>query len=219
MITVHPVIAIDGPAASGKSSVARRIAQQLGWHYLNTGNMYRAVTWAVLDRGIALEDSAAITALGTSLGMSFVANEDQHIVTHVEDTALTDAQLNNEAVNGAVSFVARLPEVRTRLVAEQRLLSALGPIVMEGRDIGSVVFPETPLKLYIDASEEVRYQRRQSQGLTDAVSLRDKMDSTRTTSPLIIPDGAARIDSSEMALEEVVTAAMAALKEQGIATT
>jgi cytidylate kinase len=90
---------------------------------------------------------------------------------------------------------------------------------MEGRDIGSVVFPETPLKLYIDASEEVRYQRRQSQGLTDAVSLRDKMDSTRTTSPLIIPDGAARIDSSEMALEEVVTAAMAALKEQGIATT
>ena len=216
MSAAHPVIAIDGPAASGKSSVARRIAKQLGWHYVNTGNMYRAVTWAVLDRGIALEDSAAIAALGTSLSMSFVANDDRHIVTHVEGTALTDAQLNAEAVNGAVSFVARVPEVRTRLVAEQRLLSALGPIVMEGRDIGSVVFPDTPLKLYIDASEEVRNQRRQSQGLTDAVSLRDKMDSTRTTSPLVIPDGATRIDSSEMGLEEVVAAALDALCAQGI---
>ncbi len=216
MSSPHPVIAIDGPAASGKSSVARALAARLGWLYVNTGNMYRAVTWAVLGRQLDLTDCGAIAQLVEELPLVFVKNDAGHIVTCVGDLELDDAALNSEAVNGAVSFVAQVLEVRERLVAEQRRLSELGPLVMEGRDIGSVVFPDTPLKLYVDASEEVRAARRQTQGLLDAVSLRDKMDSSRKTAPLVVPDGAAVIDSSALDLAGVVVVACDVLAERGV---
>jgi CMP/dCMP kinase len=213
---VGPVIAIDGPAASGKSSVAKRIAARLGWTYLNTGNMYRAMTWLILQRGISLQDVGAISQLANQVSLKLLPNAANHIVTIIDDVTLTDVPLNSEEVNRAVSFVAQIPEVRERLVAEQRQLANNGPVVMEGRDIGSVVFPDTPLKLYIDASEEVRARRRAVQGHADAVSLRDKMDSTRKTAPLIVPEGAAVIDSSELGLEEVVAAACAELLRRGV---
>jgi CMP/dCMP kinase len=213
---VGPVIAIDGPAASGKSSVAKRIAARLGWAYLNTGNMYRAMTWLILQRGISLQDVGAISQLANQVSLKLLPNAANHIVTIIDDVTLTDVPLNSEEVNRAVSFVAQIPEVRERLVAEQRQLANNGPVVMEGRDIGSVVFPDTPLKLYIDASEEVRARRRAVQGHADAVSLRDKMDSTRKTAPLIVPEGAAVIDSSELGLEEVVAAACAELLRRGV---
>ena len=197
------VIAIDGPAASGKSSVAKRVAAQLGALFVNTGNMFRAVTWASLRAGLDLHDHAAIAALVAALDLDFIA-EDGKIVTRIEGRALTDDELNSEAVNAAVSFVARVPEVRNRLVAEQRALVAHGDLVMEGRDIGSVIFPDTPHKFYIDASEEVRAARRRGQGLADTVALRDKLDSSRKTAPLMVADGACYIDSSDMTLEEVV---------------
>jgi CMP/dCMP kinase len=213
---VGPVIAIDGPAASGKSSVAKRIAARLGWTYLNTGNMYRAMTWLILQRGISLQDVGAISQLANQVSLKLLPNAANHIVTIIDDVTLTDVPLNSEEVNRAVSFVAQIPEVRERLVAEQRQLANNGPVVMEGRDIGSIVFPDTPLKLYIDASEEVRARRRAVQGHADAVSLRDKMDSTRKTAPLIVPEGAAVIDSSELGLEEVVAAACAELLRRGV---
>ena len=153
------IIAMDGPAASGKSSVARRVAASLGWLYVNTGNMFRAVTWAVLNRGIDPHDPQAVAAIGDDLKLEFVTAEGR-IDMLTEGRALRDAELNSQEVNNAVSLIAQVPEVRTRLVNEQRSLANRGPLVMEGRDIGSVVFSDTPHKFYIDASEEVRSARR-----------------------------------------------------------
>jgi CMP/dCMP kinase len=121
---------------------------------------------------------------------------------------LSAEDLNSDPVNRGVSLVARVPEVRSRLVADQRALADLGPLVMEGRDIGSVVFPESPLKFYIDASEEVRAARRRAQGHTDQVAERDRLDSTRKTSPLVVPEGAVVIDNSHLTLEGAVQAVL-----------
>lgn len=207
---------MDGPAASGKSSVARRVAASLGWLYVNTGNMFRAVTWAVLNRGIDPSDSEAVATVGHELKLEFVS-QDGRIQLLTEGRDLGDAELNSEAVNKAVSHIAQVSSVRTRLVNEQRALAAFGPLVMEGRDIGSVVFPETPHKFYIDASEEVRAARRGQQGLSDAVALRDKLDKTRKTAPLIVPEGALVIDSSDLSLDEVVQRVLDVLKARGVA--
>lgn len=216
MSAQHPVIAIDGPAASGKSSVARLLAERLGWRFVNTGNMYRSVTALAVEKGIDPHDQAAVANLAETLRIDFSDTPNLHVITHFEGRELQNKELNNEAVNAAVSFIARVPEVRARLVREQRSLAALGPLVMEGRDIGSVVFPNTPHKFYIDASEEVRAKRRQVQGHADAVGLRDKIDSTRTTAPLMVSDGACYIDSSDMTLEEVITSVLDKLAVAGV---
>jgi cytidylate kinase len=211
----HPVITIDGPAASGKSSIARRIAARLGLVYVNTGNMYRAMTWAVLDAGIDPSDAAAVTALATRTPVeSFVTGGQTHV--SIAGHPLTDDDLNSDPVNRAVSHVARVPEVRRALVAAQRDLQPLGGLVMEGRDIGSVVFPESPFKFYIDASEEVRAARRQAQGHTDQVAERDRLDSTRKTSPLVVPAGALVIDNSHLTLDQAVEAVLTALHQLGL---
>ena len=211
------VIAIDGPAASGKSSVAKLVARSLGRTYVNTGNMFRMITWAALEAGVDCHDPIALAALEPSLKLDFTV-VDGHMVAAINGRELTDAELNSQAVNGAVSLVAQVPEVRTRLVNEQRALVKFGALVMEGRDIGSVIFPDTPHKFYIDASEEVRAKRRSSQGLNDAVAMRDKLDSTRKTAPLVVPQGALRIDSSDMTLDQVVTQVITTLREQGLAS-
>jgi CMP/dCMP kinase len=205
------VIAIDGPAASGKSSVARRLAAQLGYLHVNTGNHYRAVTLAVLHANVDPQDADAVAAQVPALDLAFVETSGT-IEIRVNGASLADADLTSPAVTAAVSHVASVPAVRTRLVQEQRALSALGPLVMEGRDIGSVVFPDSPNKFYIDASEEVRAARRASQGLTDSLAERDKLDSTRKTAPLVLAEGAHRIDSSEMTLDQVVATVTALLK-------
>lgn len=199
----HPVITIDGPAASGKSSVARLVARQRGAIYVNTGNMYRAMTWAVLDGQIDPADAEAVRQMSAGMEIQSPVVDGQTQV-QVNGRTLTDADLNSDPVNRAVSLVARVPEVRDRLVAAQRALAAIGPLVMEGRDIGSVVFPDSPLKFYIDASEEVRSSRRRAQGHADQVAERDRLDSTRKNSPLVIPEGAIVIDNSHLTLEEAV---------------
>ncbi|MEN3940897.1 (d)CMP kinase [Prosthecobacter sp. SYSU 5D2] len=201
------VITIDGPAASGKSSVARILAQRLGYIYVNTGNMYRAMTWAVLQTDIDPNDMDAVRETAKKILIESPVLEGQTQVS-VNGKLLTADDLNSDPVNRGVSLVARVPEVRSRLVADQRALSSLGPLVMEGRDIGSVVFPESPLKFYIDASEEVRAARRQAQGHTDQVAERDRLDSTRKTSPLVIPEGAIVIDNSHLTLEGAVQAVL-----------
>ena len=201
------VITIDGPAASGKSSVARIVAQRRGAIYVNTGNMYRAMTWAVLQTGIDPNDQEAVRQAAASLTIDSPVIDGQTQVS-IAGKALTQDDLNSDPVNRGVSLVARVPEVRARLVADQRALASLGPLVMEGRDIGSVVFPDSPLKFYIDASEEVRASRRSAQGHTDQVAERDRLDSTRTTSPLVVPEGAIVIDNSHLTLEQAVQAVM-----------
>lgn len=211
MSTTHPVITIDGPAASGKSSIARLVAQRLGFTYVNTGNMYRAMTWAVINAGVDPQDADAVRGAASSVVLDSPVVEGKTQVC-VAGHALTDAELNSDSVNKAVSLIARVADVRERLVADQRALIAIGPLVMEGRDIGSVVFPASPHKIYVDASEEVRASRRSAQGHADQVAERDRMDKQRKTSPLVIPEGATIIDNSHITLEQAVEQVIAALK-------
>jgi len=202
------IIAIDGPAASGKSTVARRVADGLGLTFVNSGAMYRAFTWWVLKRGIDPEDGPAVLSLlddthfvcGQEKGRGTIAVGK----TGETVTALDAPQLCSAEVNRNVSAVAALAEVRERLVAEQRKYAEEGGVVMEGRDIGSVVFPDTPFKFYIDASPEVREQRRRAQGITDAIAERDRKDSSRKASPLLVAEDALVIDSSDLSAAEVV---------------
>ena len=207
------VITVDGPSASGKSSVARDVAQRLGWIHVNTGNMYRAATWAVLEAGVSPQDATAVLQAVSRAKIENKVTQGHSVVT-VNGREL-DNELNSEAINNAVSFVARIPEVRDQLVAMQRELGHEFPVVMEGRDIGTVVFPEARCKFYIDADEEVRNQRRAKQGLTDSLKKRDLIDSTRKTAPLRPAPDAVVIDSSHLSQQDVVERVMEVLEDRG----
>jgi cytidylate kinase len=208
------VIAIDGPAASGKSSVARSLARRLGYAYINTGAMYRAVTWLAVSRDVPANDAVRVQQLlhftniecGLTDGVSTILLDGVDPTPHLVD----------ETVNANVSAIACLPDVRRLLVAKQRAYADTHDLVMEGRDIGSVVFPDTPYKFYIDASPEVRARRRAQQGVADSVTTRDKIDSTRRTSPLIIAEDAHVIDSSNLTVDGVVGEVIGRLKLKGL---
>lgn len=210
----HLVIAIDGPAASGKSSVARALARKLRFVYVNTGAMYRAVTWLAIDKGVPIVDAGRVQQLlhFTDVACGVQDNESTILLDGVDPTP----HLVSEQVNAGVSAIASIPEVRRLLVAKQRAYAFDNDVVMEGRDIGSAVFPETPYKFYIDASPEVRAQRRARQGLQDSISARDKVDSSRRTSPLIIAEDAHVIDSSNLTVEGVVGEIFGRLKQKGL---
>ncbi len=209
------LIAIDGPAASGKSSVARALARKLGFVYVNTGAMYRAVTWLAVSKGVPAQDAGRMHQLlhYTEIDCGIKNGASTILLDGVDPSA----HLVSEEVNANVSAVASLPEVRRLLVAKQRAYGATQDIVMEGRDIGSAVFPETPYKFYIDASPDVRAMRRAKQGLQDSITTRDKIDSTRRTSPLIIAEDAHVIDSSNLTVEGVVGEIFGRLKQKGLA--
>lgn len=213
----HIVIAIDGPAASGKSSVARALAKRLRYLYVNTGAMYRAVTWHVVKHGIAADDSPAVLALLDRATLDCGARDGESIFTM--DGLEPGTDLLSEAVNANVSTIARIPQVRARLVALQRAYASAHDVVMEGRDIGSAVFPETPFKFYIDASVEVRAQRRHRQGLLDPIAARDRQDSSRHASPLVIAEDAHVIDSSHLTVDGVVGEIIGRLKMKGFPLT
>jgi len=214
ILSPYFAVAIDGPAASGKSTVARRLAKRLNLIMINSGAMYRAIAWATIQRGVDASDHEAVVALLDQLEITCGVSDGQSTIL-IDGLDPGDA-LREDQVNSRVSKVAAVPEVRELLVAKQREYLELGSLVMEGRDIGSVVFPDTPYKLYIDASEEVRMARRSAEGLTDVVSKRDAEDSKRKTSPLVVADGAAVIDSSEMDIDEVVETALDQLRVQGL---
>ncbi|HEX2751388.1 MAG TPA: (d)CMP kinase [Verrucomicrobiales bacterium] len=211
------VIAIDGPAASGKSSVSRLLARKLGCRYVNSGSFYRAITWAVLKEGIPLDDEAAISLFLTSLDIQCEL-EDGHTVILLNGSD-PDLHLRDPEVNHSVSKVSSSPEVRRVLTEILRGLVDGGSLVMEGRDIGSVVFPDTPYKFYIDASEEVRASRRAAQGETDSIARRDALDSTRKNAPLIISEDAHVVDSSHLTLEGVVGEIIGRLRMKGLHVT
>ena len=213
MSLIHRAVAIDGPAASGKSTVAKRLADSLGMVMVNSGAMYRAVTWQLLQDGVSPKDEGAIVDAVSKMEIT-CGMEEGHSTIGINGRFLNE-ELRSSKVNNFVSSVAAVPEVRERLVKLQREYLETSDIVMEGRDIGSVVFPDTPYKLYIDASEEVRRARRAADGEVDAVAVRDAQDSQRKTAPLRISDGAIVIDSSHLDIEEVVEAAKEALKSLG----
>jgi cytidylate kinase len=197
-----PVIAIDGPAGAGKSTVSRRVAHHLGLQRLDTGAMYRAVAWAVLRDGIDPSDQPAVAEVARSVAME------------VGDRVLADGvditqAIRSPEVNQWVSAVAANPEVRRTLVARQRQWVAdQGGGVVEGRDIGSVVFPSASLKIYLTASAEERARRRTDEG-AEGVARRDRLDSTRAASPLEVADGAKIVDTTGRSIEAVVEEVLA----------
>jgi cytidylate kinase len=215
--TPHAAIAIDGPAASGKSTIARRLAARLGLVVVNSGAMYRAVTWEVLRRGIDPLDGAAVVAALADMEIACGVSEGHSTI--LINGANPGDELRGERVNRSVSAIAAVPAVRERLVALQRGFRERMSVVMEGRDIGSVVFPDTPFKLYIDASEEVRQARRAADGECDKVSTRDEADSSRATAPLKIAEGAAVLDTSLLDVDETIEAVLKVLAGQGWAGT
>jgi len=192
-----PVIAIDGPAGSGKSTVSRALATRLGVDRLDTGAMYRAVAWAALDRAIDPSDRAAVAELARGLHIGIGER------VEVDGTDVTE-EIRGTGVSGAVSLVAANPAVREVLVQRQRQwMAERGGGVVEGRDIGSVVFPDADVKIYLTAAADERARRRPEEG-SDAISRRDRLDSTRMTSPLGVADGARVIDTTNRPVEEIV---------------
>lgn len=210
----HRVIAIDGPAASGKSSVARELARQLGFVYVNSGAMYRAVTWHVLQHGVDAADSGHVVQVVESASIKCdLANNESRILIDGTDPA---NHLRSDHVNDGVPLVSRIPRVREILVAKMREYAHDHDLVMEGRDIGSVVFPDTPYKFYVDASPEVRAKRRALQGERDAIAMRDYADSSRPASPLVVARDAEFIDTSTLSIAEVVEEILRRLKLKGL---
>jgi CMP/dCMP kinase len=206
----HCVIAIDGPAASGKSSVARELARRLGFTYVNSGAMYRTAAWHVLRRGVDPNDAAGVAQSLESASIRCELEDDQLCI--LIDDVDPIAHLHDERVNECVSRVAGVPRVREILVAKMHMFARSHDLVVEGRDIGSVVFPDTPYKFYIDASLDVRHRRREAQRQRDQIAARDRADSSRQASPLVIAKDAHVIDSSDLTIEGVVREILSRLK-------
>ncbi|OGO06968.1 MAG: cytidylate kinase [Chloroflexi bacterium RBG_13_56_8] len=210
-------ITIDGPASSGKSTVAGILADKLKYLYFDTGVMYRAVTWAALDRGIPIEDEEAVTRLAESLriDVSRPTAEDGRQYTVLADGEDVTWEIRSPEVNESVSPVSAYKGVRAALTRQQRRIAAGGGVVMVGRDIGTVVLPEAEVKIYLDATVEERARRRHLEVLgrgqpSDYAEVlanlrrRDHIDSTRAEAPLAIAKDAIVIDSTHMSVEEVV---------------
>ena len=208
-------VAIDGPAASGKSTVARLLARRLGAHYVNTGDMYRAVTWVALEHGLepATQASDAVRLL-PQLRLEHRLTASGELGLVLNGSEVPQECIRAPAVARAVSHIAAVPAVREWLVARQREAARLGVVVMEGRDIGTVVFPQARFKFYVTATAEVRAARRLGQagetvpGSTVAsvaaeIASRDRIDSTRAVAPLRPAPDAVVIDTSHMTLEQV----------------
>jgi cytidylate kinase len=206
------VIAIDGPAASGKSTVAREVAKRLGFRFFNSGDFYRAMTWACLRKGVNCRDASAVADAAGEVLLNIAASDHEYF-PEIEGK---DARpfLRSDEVNSNVSPVSAVPKVRTVITRAIRASVQNRQAVIEGRDIGSAVFPETPFKFYIDADPQVRQQRRVQQGQAEDVTKRDKMDFTRQAAPLTVADGASVIDSSYLDVAGVVDAVLTKLRAQ-----
>ena len=208
------IIAIDGPAGAGKSTVARTVARKLGYLFINTGAMYRAVAWKSLKEGISLEDRDRIGRLAEESGIELSGTVDSMRVM-IDGEDITEKIVTPE-VSRAASMVSSIPAVRRALVARQQTIAAGGCVVMEGRDIGTRVFPNAEVKIYLDATSNARAERRyledQSRGIAlgsldqmkSEIEDRDERDKTRADSPLIQASDAVYIDSSGMTIDEVV---------------
>lgn len=206
------VVAVDGTSGSGKSSTCRGVADRLGLRYLDTGAMYRAVTWWMLQHGVDVHDADAVAAYAEK--PTLVSGTDPQAPTISVDGIDVSVVIRGDDVNAAVSPVSTVPAVRERMVAQQRDIIGDGGIVVEGRDIGSVVWPEAELKVYLTADPSARATRRALESgsadtekiaATEASLLdRDRIDSGRAVAPLTMADGAVHVDSTDLTLDEVI---------------
>ena len=213
------IIAIDGPSGAGKGTISRAISQDLGYRHIDTGAMYRAVGWKATHDGVALDDEAAVSALAAHSSIvveNGVVSIDGHDVTRAIRTPDMDK---------AAASVARLPRVREVLVARQREMGRDGGVVMEGRDIGTVVFPQADVKIYLDASPDERARRRSQDtahtgsqagqaAVAAAIAARDKSDTTRAVSPLTLASDAIHIDTTNMPIGDVVSRVLVIVREK-----
>jgi len=213
-ISDFSVIAIDGPAASGKSTVARKIAKRLGFSYVNSGALYRGIAWLAHLHTIPANDANAVCNQIRKSVFNFDLRGKELIF--LIDGESPEPHLRDEQVNRTVSAISAIAEVREFLVAHLREFLTWDNLVMEGRDIGSMVFPDTLYKFYIDASLEVRAQRRAVQGQRDDLFFRDRADSSRRASPLTIAEDAHVIDSSSLTIDGVVGEIVGRLKMKGL---
>ncbi len=212
------VVAMDGPSGSGKSSTSRGVATRLGLRYLDTGAMFRAMTWWMLENGIDVHDAEAVAAKADA--PLLVSGTDPQAPTITVDGADVAGPIRSAEVTAAVSAVSAVPEVRERLLREQRDIIGEGDIVVEGRDIGTVVAPDAAVKVYLTADPEARAARRTAE-LTGAdvaatrqdLLRRDRLDSGRATAPLTMADDARHIDTTPYTLEEVVEQVVALVRE------
>ena len=213
------VIAIDGPSGAGKGTISRAISEALGYRHVDTGAMYRAVGWKAAHDGIPLDDESAVSALAQAADIHVeggVVAIDGHDVTRA---------IRTPEIDKAATAVARLPKVREALVARQRAVGGAGGVVMEGRDIGTVVFPNADVKIYLDASAEERARRRASDAahsgsqagqaaVAEAIQARDTADTTRAVSPLAIAPDAIHIDTTDLSIERVVSRVLDLVKSR-----
>lgn len=219
------VIAIDGPSASGKSTVARMAAQKLGFNYVDSGSFYRGITWKALREGIETTDSQQVIALIHRIEFQCFLR-DGAVQFDIDGEEPGD-QIRSQPVQEHVSDIAAIPEVRTYLVQMLRDTARLGPLAMEGRDIGTVVFPDSPFKYYLDANPEERARRRYNElseksgynnvdEVYDSLARRDHKDTTRKAAPLQIALGAKVIDSTGMVASDVVAVIVNDLQAAGV---
>ncbi len=218
---MNRVIAIDGPSGSGKSTIAGLIGRKLGFLHVDSGALYRIMTLAAMRAGIDCEDADAVAALADKVKVEFVPRNGK--VAYLFDGEEPGDAIRTPEINARVSPVSKVPEVRKVVTDWLRGMRALGDIVVEGRDIGSVVFPDSPARFYLNASAEARARRRHLEEVQKGIAVqdeaavkasllnRDKIDSSRKTAPLKVADGAVVIDSTDLTIDEVLAAVLAHL--------
>lgn len=207
-----PVLTIDGPSGAGKGTVSRAVAKRLGWHYLDSGSIYRSLAIAVLKQNVELTDVPEIVKVAQSMALEFECNDELVVKLDGEDIT---SQLGLESTGNAASIIAALPEVRSVLLQKQKDFKTMPGLVADGRDMGTVVFPDAEIKVFLTASAAERAQRRYKQLiekgidanlalLTNEIEERDRRDMERKTSPLAMASDALYIDSSNMTIDEVI---------------